>query len=49
VQAGPDRVRVSGVKGEPPPPDTKLCLNYIGGYRNTMTFVLTGLDIPEKA
>ena len=46
---GPDRVRVSGVKGEPPPPDTKLCLNYFGGYRNTMTFVLTGLDIPEKA
>ena len=49
AQEGPDRVRVSGVKGEPPPPDTKLCLNYIGGYRNTMTFVLTGLDIPEKA
>jgi hypothetical protein len=42
-------VRVSGVRGEPPPPDTKLCLNYFGGYRNTMTFVLTGLDIPEKA
>jgi hypothetical protein len=49
AQEGPDRVRVSGVKGEPPPPDTKLCLNYFGGYRNTMTFVLTGLDIPEKA
>ena len=49
AQAGPDRVRVSGVRGEPPPPDTKLCLNYFGGYRNTMTFVLTGLDIPEKA
>jgi hypothetical protein len=49
AQEGPDRVRVSGVKGEPPPPDTKLCLNYFGGYKNTMTFVLTGLDIPEKA
>jgi hypothetical protein len=49
AQEGPDRVRVSGVRGEPPPPDTKLCLNYFGGYRNTMTFVLTGLDIPEKA
>jgi hypothetical protein len=49
AQDGPDRVRVSGVKGEPPPPDTKLCLNYFGGYRNTMSFVLTGLDIPEKA
>lgn len=49
AQEGPDRVRVSGVRGEPPPPDTKLCLNYFGGYKNTMTFVLTGLDIPEKA
>jgi Acyclic terpene utilisation family protein AtuA len=49
AQDGPDRVRVSGVKGEPPPPDTKLCLNYFGGYKNTMTFVLTGLDIAEKA
>jgi len=24
-------------------------MNYIGGYRNTMTMVLTGLDIEEKA
>jgi hypothetical protein len=49
AEAGPDRVRVSGVKGEPPPAETKLCLNYLGGYRNSATFVLTGLDIPEKA
>jgi hypothetical protein len=49
AQDGPDRVRVWGVQGEPPPPDTKLCLNYFGGYRNSVTFVLTGLDIPEKA
>jgi len=49
AQDGPERVRVSGIRGEPPPPDTKLCLNYFGGYKNTMTFVLTGLDIPEKA
>ncbi|MBI4561333.1 MAG: DUF1446 domain-containing protein, partial [Candidatus Rokubacteria bacterium] len=48
-QEGKDRVRVSGVKGEPPPPHAKLCLNYLGGHRNSMTFVLTGLDIPEKA
>jgi hypothetical protein len=49
AQDGPDRVRVSGVKGEPPPPTTKVCLNYFGGYKNRMTFVLTGLDIEEKA
>lgn len=47
--AGPDRVRVVGVRGEPPPPTTKVCINYLGGHRNTMTFVLTGLDIEAKA
>src|SRR5579885_549754 len=49
AQEGPDRVRVSGVRGEPPPPTTKVCINYLGGYRNQMTFVLAGLDIEEKA
>jgi hypothetical protein len=46
---GPDRVRISGVAGEPPPPTCKVSLNSIGGFRNAMTFVLTGLDIEEKA
>ena len=46
---GPDRVRISGVKGEPPPPTLKVSLNSIGGFRNEMTFVLTGLDIEAKA
>ncbi|MFY2861555.1 acyclic terpene utilization AtuA family protein [Mycobacterium sp. THU-M104] len=46
---GPDRVRVSGVRGEPPPPTLKVSLNAIGGYRNAMTFVLTGLDVEAKA
>lgn len=46
---GPDRVRVSGVRGEPPPPTTKVSLNSIGGFRNEMTLVLTGLDIDAKA
>src|SRR5438445_373378 len=48
-QAGPDRVRVSGVRGEPPPATTKVCINYLGGYRNSMTFVLAGLDVEAKA
>jgi len=48
-QEGPDRVRVSGVRGEPAPPTTKVCINYVGGYRNSMIFVLTGLGIEEKA
>ena len=46
---GPDRVRISGVIGEPPPPTLKVSLNSIGGFRNTMTFVLTGLEIEAKA
>ncbi|WP_433479019.1 acyclic terpene utilization AtuA family protein [Spirillospora sp. CA-142024] len=46
---GPDRVRISGVRGVPPPPATKVCLNHLGGHRNEMTFVLTGLDIEAKA
>lgn len=46
---GPDRVRISGVTGEPPPPTYKVSLNSIGGFRNSTTFVLTGLDIEAKA
>ncbi len=46
---GPDRVRIDGVEGEPPPTTTKVCINLEGGYRNSMTFCLTGLDIEAKA
>ncbi|GAA1675754.1 hypothetical protein MMUR_58630 [Mycolicibacterium murale] len=46
---GPDRVHITGVTGEPPPPTLKVSLNSIGGFRNAMTFVLTGLDIDAKA
>ncbi len=46
---GADRVRISGAAGEPPPPTLKVSLNSLGGFRNEMTFVLTGLDIDAKA
>jgi hypothetical protein len=48
-QAGPDRVALTGTKGSPPPDTLKVALNMLGGYRSTMTMVLTGLDIEEKA
>jgi hypothetical protein len=48
-QVGRDRVKVSGVRGRPAPERLKVSVNLVGGWRNTMTFVLTGLDIEAKA
>ncbi|HTK64131.1 MAG TPA: acyclic terpene utilization AtuA family protein [Pseudonocardia sp.] len=48
-QVGPDRVAVSGARGEPPPPELKVGVNRIAGYRNEAGFYLTGLDIEAKA
>jgi hypothetical protein len=48
-QEAPDRVRIAGTRGTPPPDTLKVALNHLGGYRNTMTLVLTGLDVEAKA
>ena len=48
-QEGDNRVCVSGVRGEAPPETTKVCINNLGDFRNSMTVVLTGLDIERKA
>jgi hypothetical protein len=48
-QAAPDRVRITGTLGEPPPPTLKVGLNTLGGFRNEVVFVLTGLDVEAKA
>ncbi|GGJ31665.1 acyclic terpene utilization AtuA family protein [Streptomyces brasiliensis] len=48
-RAGDDRVRIEGVRGEAPPPTLKVGLNWLGGFRNEVVFVLTGLDIEAKA
>ena len=49
THAGPDHVRISGVQGSPAPVTAKVCLNLEGGFRNRMSFVLTGLHQAEKA
>ncbi|MBI5551501.1 MAG: DUF1446 domain-containing protein [Desulfobacterales bacterium] len=49
TQEGPDRVRGTGTRGEPPPETTKVCINTLGGHKNAMTVILTGLDIDRKA
>ena len=46
---GPDRVRIVDVLGSPPPPTLKVSLNHLGGYRNQVEFVLSGLHIEAKA
>ncbi|MDT9592870.1 acyclic terpene utilization AtuA family protein [Nocardioides zeae] len=46
---GPDRVRVDGVVGSAPPPRLKVAVNVLGGWRNSVEMVLTGLDIDDKA
>jgi hypothetical protein len=48
-QEAADRVRIRGARGTAPSGRLKVAVNYAGGFRNTMTFVLTGLDIESKA
>jgi Acyclic terpene utilisation family protein AtuA len=48
-QEGPDRVRISGVRGEPPPPTLKVTANLDGGWRNSMTLAITGARVEQKA
>ena len=48
-EVGKDRVRMFGIKGEPPPSTLKVCINRPGGFRQDMNICLTGLDIEAKA
>jgi hypothetical protein len=40
---------MSGARGEPAPDSTKVCINFEGGFRNRMTFCLTGPNQQAKA
>lgn len=44
-----DRVHITGVKGEPPPPTLKVAMNQMGGFRNSFSVAITGMDIDAKA
>jgi hypothetical protein len=48
-EVGPDRVRISCVRGEAPPDTLKVAMNELGGHRNEVSVMLTGLDIEAKA
>ena len=46
---GANRVAISGVRGVPAPATLKVAATRLGGFRNSMTLVLTGLDAEAKA
>lgn len=48
-QVAEDRVAIRGVTGEAPPERLKVCVNELGGWRNQVELVLTGLDVEAKA
>ncbi|CAM3173437.1 acyclic terpene utilization AtuA family protein [Nocardioides dubius] len=48
-QEAADRVAITGVRGEAPPATLKVCVNELGGWRNSVEFVLTGLETETKA
>ncbi|KAI0870465.1 DUF1446-domain-containing protein [Hypoxylon argillaceum] len=47
-QVGPNLVHVSGVKGYPPPPTTKLAVFYRGGWQGEHTLNATGYATKHK-
>jgi hypothetical protein len=49
ASVGTDRVAITGVRGEPAPTTLKVAATRLGGFRNSMTLVMTGLDPDIKA
>jgi len=47
-QVGKDRVHVSGIKGAPPPPTTKLAIFYRAGYQSELLICATGYGTAHK-
>ncbi|KAJ3462306.1 hypothetical protein MRS44_007092 [Fusarium solani] len=47
-EVGPNRVRVSGIRGLPPPPSTKVAIFYRGGYESQLLLNTAGYDWEAK-
>ncbi|OJD32249.1 uncharacterized protein BKCO1_400001, partial [Diplodia corticola] len=47
-EIGRNRVRVSGIRGAPPPPTTKLAIFYRGGYQSELLINACGYATAEK-
>ncbi|KIW09938.1 hypothetical protein PV08_11714 [Exophiala spinifera] len=47
-EVGKDRVRLSNVRGSPPPPTTKLAIFYHGGFESQLLFNATGYATAKK-
>jgi hypothetical protein len=48
-QVAKDQVEVSGVKGSPATNTSKVTVNCMGGFKNSLSFLIAGLDLEEKA
>jgi hypothetical protein len=48
-QVGRDRVLIGGTHGARPPERLKVAMNYLGGFRNTLSLVITGMAVADKA
>ena len=49
TQESNNRVLVENARGSSPTNSHKVCVNLVGGFRNGIELLLTGLDIEEKA
>lgn len=49
AQQAPDRVVLSGTRGDPPPTSLKVAMTSLGPYRQSVIFAITGEQLEEKA
>ncbi|KAF4625843.1 hypothetical protein G7Y89_g12318 [Cudoniella acicularis] len=47
-EVAPNRIKLSGITGSPPPPTTKLAICLLGGFQAEISAYCAGLDISAK-